>query len=144
MEDHVVTPDVIIVGGGLAGLAAACYLARGGATVQVYEKSARLGGRAATTVFEGYHLNLGAHALYGGDAAEQVLQELGIAYTSHRPAQLSTLRAGQLYQFPDSTSALLRTKMLDLRDKLELGSALAKVPGLKPARRESASRLSAI
>ncbi|GCE28887.1 dehydrogenase [Dictyobacter alpinus] len=125
--------DVVIVGGGLAGLAAACYLARGGASVRLYEKAARPGGRAATTVFEGYHLNLGAHALYSGGATEEVLRELGIAYVSHRPTDISVLREDRLYQFPDSISNLLRTKLLDLRDKLELGRIFAQLTGLKPA-----------
>ncbi|GER92270.1 dehydrogenase [Dictyobacter vulcani] len=78
-------------------------------------------------------MNLGAHALYGGGAAEQVvLRELGIAYSGHRPMHLSVLRAGKFYQYPDSTSALLRTRLLDLRDKLELASMFSKLPGLKP------------
>jgi monoamine oxidase len=38
--------DVVIVGGGLAGLTAAVYLARAGAGVMVFEKSMRLGGRS--------------------------------------------------------------------------------------------------
>src|SRR5690349_1513951 len=33
--------DVAIVGGGLAGLAAACYAARGGRTVALFERSER-------------------------------------------------------------------------------------------------------
>lgn len=38
--------DVVIVGGGMAGLAAAAYLARAGKTVTLFEKAVNLGGRA--------------------------------------------------------------------------------------------------
>jgi len=40
--------EVAIVGGGLAGLAAAGYLARAGRSVLLFEKAAALGGRAVT------------------------------------------------------------------------------------------------
>lgn len=56
----------IVVGGGLAGLAAATYLARAGARVTVLEKSANLGGRAASDSPQGFALNRGVHALYTG------------------------------------------------------------------------------
>ena len=60
--------EVGIVGGGLAGLTAACYLARSGVTVTVFEKAPGLGGRAATQQQAGYFFNRGIHALYSGGA----------------------------------------------------------------------------
>src|SRR5690348_10873067 len=50
MESQLIETDVVIVGGGLAGLSAAAYLARGGVAVTLFEKAAHLGGRAATQV----------------------------------------------------------------------------------------------
>ena len=48
METTIISTDVAIIGGGLAGLSAATYLARAGMEVTLFEKSNRLGGRAAT------------------------------------------------------------------------------------------------
>ncbi len=78
--------SVIVVGGGLAGLAAAATAARAGAPVTVLEAGAELGGRARTTVTaDGHRLNLGPHALYGGGAAERVLRALGAWPTGGAP-----------------------------------------------------------
>ncbi|HEX5502261.1 MAG TPA: FAD-dependent oxidoreductase, partial [Thermomicrobiales bacterium] len=55
---------VAVVGGGLAGLTAALYLARGGRAVTLFEKAHDLGGRAITEESEGYYFNLGPRALY--------------------------------------------------------------------------------
>ena len=41
---------IVVVGGGLAGLAAAAYLARAGRSVTVLERGGTAGGRAQTTV----------------------------------------------------------------------------------------------
>ncbi|WP_433828930.1 NAD(P)/FAD-dependent oxidoreductase [Actinoplanes sp. CA-015351] len=51
--------DVVIVGGGLAGLAAARRLDRAGVEWLLVEASDRIGGRVATDVIDGWHLDRG-------------------------------------------------------------------------------------
>jgi glycine/D-amino acid oxidase-like deaminating enzyme len=46
--------DVVVVGGGMAGLTAACYLARAQMEVTFIEKASNLGGRAVTQDFDGF------------------------------------------------------------------------------------------
>lgn len=48
MLSHERTPDVIIVGGGIAGLTAAAFLGRAGKHTWVIERAHTLGGRART------------------------------------------------------------------------------------------------
>src|SRR5215813_2572320 len=100
VESHEKRADVVIVGAGLAGLSAACYLARAGVDVTVFEKSAEPGGRAVSQAQDGFTFNRGIHALYTGGAASDVLRELGIAYRGHSPQALSVLRAGKLHLAP--------------------------------------------
>lgn len=51
--------DVIVVGGGLAVLAAAAYLARAGSSVTLFEQAAVVGGRARTRKQGAFSLNQG-------------------------------------------------------------------------------------
>src|SRR6185436_1134073 len=76
----------IVIGGGLAGLTAAAYLARGGVEVTVFERARKLGGRAQTGNRQGFSFNLGPHALYRRGAAAAALRELGVTFTGKIPA----------------------------------------------------------
>ena len=73
--------DVIIVGGGAAGIGAARQLAAHGSSALLLEASSRLGGRAHTQEIDGYPLDLGCEWLHSGDRNAWV----GIAETSGFP-----------------------------------------------------------
>lgn len=73
--------DVIIVGGGAAGIGAARRLAVQGSSALLLEASSRLGGRAHTQDIDGYPLDLGCEWLHSGDRNAWV----GIAETSGFP-----------------------------------------------------------
>lgn len=125
--------EVIIVGGGLAGMSAATYLARAGVAVAVLEKAGEVGGRAVTQRNDGYAFNRGAHALYPGGAATDVLHELKIAYTGGSPRGIQGLRAGRMDRFPATPGAMLGTGLLDAAEKLALGGALLGLGVSRPA-----------
>lgn len=69
--------DAAIIGGGLAGLTAAVFLAGAGKSVLLLEKSGQLGGYAKTANKNGVLFNFGPHAMYEGGAALRILEELG-------------------------------------------------------------------
>jgi phytoene dehydrogenase-like protein len=116
--------EVVIIGGGLAGLSAATYLARAGVAVTLFEKASEVGGRAATQHIEGYAFNRGAHALYPVGAATQVLKELDIPYHAGSPKGVQGLRGNRFDLLPATPDTLIRSRLLDVADKLELGRAL--------------------
>lgn len=130
MDAQPTEANVIIVGGGLAGLTAACYLARAGVGVTVYEKAPTVGGRAASQPYDGYQFNRGIHALYTGGAAESAFNQLGIAYTGRRPQGIYLLKQGRLHLAPVNPLTLLRTSALGAADKLELMRLFMALPTL--------------
>ena len=103
--------DVIVVGGGLAGLSVACYLARAGKTVTLFEQASHLGGRATTQQYDEYCFNRGGHALYPGGAATQVLRELNVSYTGRSPRATFALHQGHIRGYPSNVLALLRSDL---------------------------------
>ena len=50
---------VSVIGSGFASISAACYLAKNGYEVNVYEKNAQLGGRARQFVQDGFKFDMG-------------------------------------------------------------------------------------
>ena len=82
--------DVAVIGGGIAGLTAASYAARAGATVQVFDARSALGGRARTKVDQGFAFNEGPHALYRATAGMAALRELGLRPKGGQPSVIRT------------------------------------------------------
>ncbi|HYI12940.1 MAG TPA: FAD-dependent oxidoreductase [Thermoanaerobaculia bacterium] len=117
--------NVVVVGGGLAGLAASIYLARGGRTVTLFEKRRALGGRAVTHLRHGYRFNLGPHAFYRGGAGASVYRELGIPVVG-KPAKPKAIALfdGEEFRLPTTILSLLGTSLLSVAGKAQLASAL--------------------
>jgi phytoene dehydrogenase-like protein len=128
MRRNPVGKNVVIVGGGLAGLAASIYLARGGRTVTLFEKRRALGGRALTNLRQGYRFNLGAHAFYRGGAGATVYRELGIPVRGMitKPRAIALLGNDE-YRLPTTWFSLLTTSLLSLRGKREMIAALVHI-----------------
>ena len=121
------TTRVVIVGGGLGGLTAAALCARAGTAVTVCERAASLGGRAATHVRDGFHLNLGPHALYLGGAAARELAALGLPLTGGTPPSGWALRGNDLHTLPTGAVSLLTTGLLSFAAKRRGAMLLARL-----------------
>lgn len=123
MEDsEIIQRDVVVVGGGLAGLSAAAYLAKSGKKVALLERG-MVGGRAVTLKLKGFSFNFGAHAIYGRDTSKlrQFERELGINidwrdFTPHKAKyDLGT----DVTDIPSNVRGLFKTKLMKGADKLK-------------------------
>lgn len=125
--------DVVVIGGGVAGLAAATYLARQGKSVRLLEQSHAVGGRARTKQQDGFFLNIGPHALYRGGRGIEVLRELGIEPRGKVPAVAGAfaIKDGNKHTFPVGLASLFTTSLFGLSAKLETARFLASLPKLR-------------
>lgn len=133
MEPMSLSSQVAVVGGGLAGLAAAAYLARDGHRVTVFERAEAPGGRARTRERDGVLHNLGPHAFYRGGAAEEVLAELGISFTGSSPNGMGVaLRGGRTAALPRDARTMLTSRLFRLRDRAEAGARMLTLRSADP------------
>jgi phytoene dehydrogenase-like protein len=118
--------DVAVVGGGLAGLAAAATAAKAGSLVVLFEQAPTLGGRARTRQDHGFAFNIGPHALYQGGASLRVLGSLGVTPRAAKVGQAGAqvLHADTLYPLPADARSLVTSKLLSFRTKFELATFL--------------------
>ena len=132
--------DVLVLGGGVAGLAAALRLAEAGRRVRLLEASDRLGGVVRTVRQSGFTAEAGPDVfLARKPAALRLCERLGVETAPARGGAL-ILRHGRLYPLPAGLTGLvpgqlrplLTTRALGLRARLR-----AALEPLVPARRSS-------
>ncbi|MFE1600704.1 flavin monoamine oxidase family protein [Methylobacterium sp. ID0610] len=98
-------PDVVVVGAGAAGIAAARRLAARGLSVAVLEARDRVGGRTVTTRLRGHAVDLGAHWLHAGPINPLVALGFARGEPLRRAAQESHLMVGRRKGRPDEDAA---------------------------------------
>ncbi|WP_412069013.1 protoporphyrinogen/coproporphyrinogen oxidase [Rubrivirga sp. IMCC43871] len=118
--------EVLVLGGGVAGLTAALRLAEGGASVRLVEASDRLGGVVKTIRRDGFVADVGPDVfLIRKPAALALAQQLGVETATptggaliQRKGRLHPLPAGLTGLVPGRLGPLLATPALGLGAKL--------------------------
>ena len=130
----------IIIGGGIAGLTAANFIARAGKSVTVLEKAKKIGGRAQTQDKKQFKFNFGPHALYEGGYGTKILDELGVDYSGGQPNVVGYMRYQSIFHtLPSNPKTIFSTKLLTTREKIGLARLLMAVTNTDP---ESVAHLS--
>jgi zeta-carotene desaturase len=137
--------DVLVIGGGLAGLSSACALAQAGFRVQLLERRPYVGGRASSYEHPGVTETIDncQHVLLGCctnlvDFYKRIGVDRKIDWTDRitfvEPGgRRSTLKPGLLPAPMHSTPSFLAASMLSLADKSAISHALRQfVPGALP------------
>jgi phytoene dehydrogenase-like protein len=118
--------DVIVVGGGFAGLATGALLAHDRFRVLILERRPVLGGRALVVKQDGFTLNYGLHYIVGGHANphHRILKQIGKLQAAPLapvdPRKLHRRRGGQMYVVPSTPLSILNTRLLTGRGKAGL------------------------
>jgi oxygen-dependent protoporphyrinogen oxidase len=135
--------DAVIVGGGIAGLAAAYELSQGAASFVVLERAPRAGGVIISEAIDGFTVDGGPDALLiQKPAAIKLCEELGLgerlivtkpprlAYVQ-RGGRLHALPAASVLGIPTRIGPFARTKLFSWPGKLRMAAEVA-----VPARRD--------
>ncbi len=69
--------NVAVIGGGFAGLSAACHLANMGCKVTLFEKNSSIGGRASVYEESGFRFDMGPSFYWMPDIFEKFFKDLG-------------------------------------------------------------------
>jgi phytoene dehydrogenase-like protein len=127
--------DVVVIGGGIGGLATGALLCKKGFKTLLLEESKTLGGRASSTAYKsGYIVDWGIHLLRFGDngIAAQVFRMLGDKLEVLEPGEGKLFHEGRWLELPTKADVLRRTPLLDDEDKKAAGILLAKIIGTPP------------
>lgn len=116
---------VVVVGGGISGLATAYLLQKRGFDVLVLEKAGRTGGAIRSWREDGYLIEAGPNStLETTPLLTSLIAETGIEsekrYADDRSSNRFILRDGRLVPLPMSAGAFLRTRLFGASAKLRL------------------------
>lgn len=121
------SPDVIVVGAGLAGLACAIHLTNAGRSVTVLEASDGVGGRVRSDVVDGFVIDRGFQVLLTAyPEAQAMLDYKALDLRSFAPGALvqigsERVRVGDPFRDPKSIVASVRAPIGSMVDKARIG-----------------------
>lgn len=118
-------PQVVVIGAGISGLAAAWWLHKSGCNVLVLEKDAHVGGTMRTIHDNGWLVETGPNSALETTPLFQILfEDLGIkgelVYANEASNNRYILRDRVLHPLPMSPRPFLRSKLWSLPGKLRL------------------------
>ena len=122
------TSDVIVVGGGAAGLTAAAYAARAGRSVALFERQARLGGLVQSVERDGFVFDMGLRAVENAGIVLPMLEELGL-HLDHVPSAVSVGIEDRVIRI-DSQASLADYRDLLLRFYPDSAAGIDRIMGL--------------
>jgi oxygen-dependent protoporphyrinogen oxidase len=119
------SPDVVVVGGGVSGLACAFTLRRRGFDVVVLERDSVAGGNVRTSMVDGFRVERGPHTFMASaddvfDLAEAVGVGDELVTTLPSASARFIVRGGRLHAVPTGPLSFLGTRLLSWRGKLAL------------------------
>ncbi len=108
---------IAVIGGGFAGLSAACELAQAGCAVTVFEKNQSLGGRCRAFESNGFVFDMGPSWYWMPEVFEQFFQRFGSRVADH----YELVRLDPSYQvvFEDGSTTEIPAGIPDLKSLLE-------------------------
>ena len=81
--------DVIVVGGGIAGITATAYLSKYNIKTVLFEKNEKVGGLIKTFEYKGFKYDGGARAFENSGVIYPMLKQLGIVLENvHNPVSV--------------------------------------------------------
>jgi oxygen-dependent protoporphyrinogen oxidase len=119
------SPQVVVIGGGLSGLACAYRLWQLGVPVTLLEADERAGGLIGTVEHEGFLFETGPQSFQGTDSVLDLIRELGLEVDlcqADPRAPRYVMRHGHLQQLPMSPRAVLRSSLLGMGARWRIAS----------------------
>ena len=117
--------DVVVIGAGISGLAAAFYLKKKGLDVSLFEKSEHVGGVIRSLHKEGYLLEEGPNTYMGlTDPVQEMVESLGLTESMVFPQKHASkrfiFRKGKLYRLPTNPFHYFTSGLLSFSSKLRI------------------------
>lgn len=128
--------EVLIIGGGISGLSTACWLARQGIAVELWEADSRTGGKIRSRRSKGYLTEQAAGILMNfRPQVDQLIDRLHLTETKQsrgKNLKRHIIHQGELTEMPMTVSGMLTSPLWSRKTKLRLAGEFLIPAGHKP------------